>query len=79
MNQKPKQIRELYFEFCSKFTTGEIAENSSLHVLLEYLSDQMKRNNGNFIHIPSEYLCDLIKKHLGHNIEDRTYTKTQEA
>ena len=77
MNQKPKMIKELYSEFCSKFTTNEIAENTSLQVLLEYLADQMKRNGGNFIHIPSEYLCNLIAKHLGHRMEDRAYQKEQ--
>ena len=75
MNKKPKLIRELYNDFCAKFTTEQIAENTSLHVLLEYLSDQMKKTNGNFIHIPSDYLCDLIEKHLGHKIEDKVYQK----
>lgn len=63
-------IAELYDEFCQKFTTGEIAEDTEKQVLLQYLANQMKRANGKFIHIPSHYLCELIKKHIGYCMEE---------
>lgn len=63
-------ISELYDEFCQKFTTGEIAEDTEKQVLLQYLANQMKRVSGKFIHIPSHYLCELIQKHLGYSMEE---------
>ena len=68
--KKPKMIAELYAEFCQRYTTGDIAEDTEKQVLLQYLSNQMKRANGKFIHIPSHYLCELIKKHIGHSMEE---------
>jgi len=73
--QKPKLIRELCEEFGSKYTPNQIDESVDLQGLLEYLSDQKKRNNGNFVHIPSDYLCRLIEKHLGYKMEDKVYQK----
>ena len=71
-------IADLYEEFCQKFTTGDIAEDTEKQVLLQYLAKQMSRGklNGKFIHIPSHYLCELIHKHLGYSMEEPAmYTK----
>ena len=74
--KKQKTIRQLYTEFCERYTTDEVADDNEKQVLLQYLSNQMKRFNGDFIHIPSHYLCELIRKHLGYQQEELPmYTK----
>ena len=67
---KPKTVRELYNEFCEKYTTGEVSEDNEKQVLFQYLANQNKKANGDFIHIPSHYLSELIRKRLGYKHEE---------
>jgi len=74
MKQCPKTCRDLYQEFCNRFTTDQIDSDLELRALYRYLVYRCSMNDGNYAHEPREATRQLVIKHL--NYDPRTEKPT---
>lgn len=61
-----KTCRELYNEFCKRFTIDQVADSISLSMIYTYLKERCSHANGNYVHIPPIQLRFMIEKHMGY-------------
>ena len=74
MSKPAKTVKQLYDKFAATYTPNQISKSADLQKLYAYLSDNVKRANGNFYHIPDQETCDLIFTYLGVMIEEDEIT-----
>lgn len=69
MKKPEKTCRQLFDEFCSKYSVDEVAASIPLSMIYTYLFEKCKIKNGNYAHITPFGLRQLIFKHLGHQYQ----------
>ena len=66
---KEKTCRELFDEFCNKYTIDQVADSKQLSMIYTYLRDRCKFANGNYIHVPPFSMREMIFNHLGYQYQ----------
>jgi hypothetical protein len=69
MSKRNKTCRDLYNEFCNKYSIDQTAYNQELSMVYIYLKDRCSVANGNYFDFPPTTMRELIFKHLGHQYE----------
>jgi hypothetical protein len=69
MNGKQKTVKQLYDEFCAKYTVDQVSHDKELSMIYAYLQYQCSMANGNYTHIPGPAMQGMVEKHLEYEYE----------
>lgn len=59
-----KTVKELYDEFCAKFSIDEVSKSIELSMIYKHLQFQCSISNGQYVHDPGPRMKRLLMQYL---------------
>lgn len=69
METKEKTVKQLYDEFCAKYSLDQISHNQELSMVFAYLQYECSRGQGRLMKTPAKKMQDLVEKYLEYEYE----------